>query len=192
MTEKRSPLYKNKTRIFRPNETRQIIENIPKVEHKTMFKALLFSGMRHIEMQRFQKHPEWFNGTNIYLPVLAQKKKKRKQKDRTVHLSAAGKEVIYAFINLKKRLPNYSAWDENLKRWGKKAGVEVDVSQGIISAKSTRKTYESYLVSYFPHLTMQIAMSQGHTSITAMQHYLNTGFDERDKLEMKDFVEGWS
>jgi len=37
----------------------------------------------------------------------------------------------------------------------------------------------------------QIAMSQGHTTDTAMRHYLNLGFTELDKGEMKDFVEGW-
>lgn len=184
------PLYKHGTCIFLPCEARALINAIPKVEYKTMFKALLFSGMRYVEMQRFQQHPEWFNGTHIYLPPIAQRKKKRKQKDRTVHLSAAGKEVIYAFINLKKKLPNYSSWTENLYRWCDKAGIQV--VGGRLSPKTTRKTYESWLVMYFPHLTMQIAMSQGHTSIIAMNFYLNLGFSEKDKLEMKDFVEGWS
>ena len=31
----------------------------------------------------------------------------------------------------------------------------------------------------------------GHTTVTSLQHYHNMPFDERDKIYMKEFVEGW-
>jgi len=181
------PLSRQKTRILRPWECRALISAIPKNDYKTMFKMLLFSGMRYVEGQRFQDHPEWFDGIFIHLPILAMKKKKRKQRERTVHLSAAGKEVMYAFTNMKRPIPGYTSWIEDLERW---AGL-ADISTVELGPKTTRKTYESWLVTYFPIWTLQIAMSQGHTTDTALRHYLNLGFIERDREEMKDFVEGW-
>lgn len=182
-----NPLSRQNTRILRPWECQALISAIPKNEYQTMFKALLYSGMRYIEVQRFQDHPEWFDGVFIHLPILAVKKKKRKQRERTVHLSAAGKEVMHAFTNIESPLPGYTSWIEDLKRWAELANI----SPTELGPKTTRKTYESWLVTYFPNWTLQIAMSQGHTTDTAMRHYLNLGFIEADKLEMKDFVEGW-
>jgi len=102
-------------------------------------------------------------------------------------ISAAGKEVMYAFANVKRPLPGYTSWIEDLERWAEIA----DISNVDLGPKTTRKTYESWLVAYFPNWTLQIAMSQGHTTDTALRHYLNLGFVENDKVEMKDFVEGW-
>jgi len=94
---------------------------------------------------------------------------------------------MYAFANVKRPLPGYTSWIEDLERWAEIA----DISNVDLGPKTTRKTYESWLVAYFPNWTLQIAMSQGHTTDTALRHYLNLGFVENDKVEMKDFVEGW-
>jgi hypothetical protein len=38
---------------------------------------------------------------------------------------------------------------------------------------------------------MDIALSQGHDELTELNHYAKNGFEERDKMEMKEFLEGW-
>ena len=60
-----------------------------------------------------------------------------------------------------------------------------------ISAKSMRKTYTSWLRAYYPHMSDYIFLSMGHSSRTELRHYLGIPFTERDKQEMKEWVEGW-
>ena len=55
----------------------------------------------------------------------------------------------------------------------------------------TRKTWESWLVCCYPAMAMQIALSQGHTNITAMNHYLNLSFSPSEKEDMKKYVNGF-
>jgi len=91
---KNNSIVMNNVRIFRPGECKQFIKAIPKKNYQLTFKALLYTSMRYIEMQRFQKHPEWFDGDFIHLPAMAIRKKKRKQLERWVRLNPAGKEII--------------------------------------------------------------------------------------------------
>jgi len=181
------PIIINKVRILRPSEANKLIDAIKKDYHKTMFKALLFTGMRYIEMQRFQKHPEWFDGNFIHLPREAVKKAKRKQKERWIRLNPRGKEIIEAFLKLDKPLPSWQAWGANLRRWAEKAGIGTEG----VSPKMTRKTWESWLVFYYPSHLTHIILSQGHTLATSIQHYLNMPFTEEDKKQMAEFVGGW-
>ncbi len=51
---KPSPILKNKVRILRPNEYKLIESEILKMHHKVMLQALLFSGMRFIELKRLK------------------------------------------------------------------------------------------------------------------------------------------
>src|SRR4030042_4736373 len=62
------PLGRERTRILRPCEYKILYNAVPKKEFKTSLNALLLTGMRYIEMQRFQKHPEWFDDMFIHLP----------------------------------------------------------------------------------------------------------------------------
>ena len=153
-----------------------------------MFKALLYSGARYIEMKRFHKHPEWFDGDFIHLPKLAMKKKKRKQLERWVRLNPAGKEIIKSFLQINQSLPDYSTWRQNLIRWCNNAEIRPDG----VSPKTTRKTWESWLVFYYGdnHLT-KILNSMGHTKTTSIDHYINLPFLESDKKNMEEFVGGW-
>jgi hypothetical protein len=38
---------------------------------------------------------------------------------------------------------------------------------------------------------MDIALSQRHDELTELNHYAKNGFEDRDKQEMKEYVEGW-
>jgi hypothetical protein len=38
---------------------------------------------------------------------------------------------------------------------------------------------------------MDVALSQGHNTVTSLRHYLNMPFDDVDKMKMKPYVAGW-
>lgn len=174
-------------RVLRPWELQALIDAIPKNDFKTMFKAALYSGMRYIELRRLQECPQWYNGHFIHLTKDAIRKKKIKMKERYVHLTPVGKEVINSFLNIKKRCPGYATWDINLQRWATKAGI----NPTNIGAKTTRKTWESYLVATYPEKTFAIVMSQGHDTDTSLHHYLNLAFPKEDRLSIQTWVAGF-
>jgi hypothetical protein len=185
--QRRSPIIRKKTRILRPGEFEALKRACPKIDYRIMLQALLYSGTRYIEMQRLYDHPQWFDYEFIHLSESAQKKEKRKQLERDIRLNQPGRMMIEQFLNLRYGLPSIQAWNQNLKRWAKYA--ELDPIH--LSAKTTRKTYESWLCFFYPTRTLDVALSQGHNDMTQFKHYLNMPFNEVDKIEMKKYVEGW-
>jgi integrase len=182
-----SDIIRGKVRILRPSEYIKLVKNIPKREYQILFNTLLFTGMRYIECQRFKKHPEWFDGNFINLPEEAVKKMKRKQRERSVRLTPLGKQLIPFYLDLDISFPALQNWRDNLQRWATYA----DISPKSLSAKTTRKTWESWLVFYYPERITEITLSQGHDTVTAIRHYLNMPFTDDDKRMMKDYLEGW-
>lgn len=179
---------KQKVRILRPWEVRQLVDAIPKTDYQLIFKTLLFTGARYIEIARFQKHLEWLDGQFIELPSeLASRKAKRKQKERWIRLNPRGQEVVQAFKGVKTPLPSYINWTMALKRWAEKAGID----SSYLGPKTTRKTWESWLVFCFEEKLIRILTSQGHDKTTAINHYINLPFTDDDKKEMLQFVGGW-
>jgi len=201
----KTPIMRMGVRILRPGECKNLINAIPKQDYKTMFRALLFSGMRYIEMKRFQKYPSWFDGEFIHLPKESVHKHKRTQLERSIRLNPIGRMAIEHFLQIKTPLPSYQSWTNNLSCWSFHAELRESESyinkkkpvQPIqyrclgISSKTTRKTYESWLVYYYPNRVTEIILSQGHNQITSIKHYLNMPFNEHDKIDMKEFVDGW-
>ena len=183
------PILKIGVRILRPAEYEALREAIPKEHHKIMLDAALFTGMRYVELQRFKSHPSWYDdqGGYIYLPREASQKKERKMKDRYVYLSYVGREAVSKFLKIRYKPPSRITWNENLKRWASEAGLD---PVGI-SAKTTRKTWESWLVASYPDRILLIAMNQGHTELTAMRHYLNLPFTKEDLDRIRAYTEGW-
>lgn len=180
------PLCRNGVRVFRPSEFKLLSRNL-KRHHRIFLNTLLLSGMRYVEAQRFQAHPGWFDGEFIHLPKMAVHKQKRKQMERSVRLNPLGKQMIHFFLEEDRKLPTHQTWGENLKRWAKQ--VELDPIH--LCAKSSRKTLESWLVATYKDRSMEIALSQGHTTVTSLQYYLNLAFSQADILQMKEYVQGW-
>jgi len=178
---------KHAVRIFRPWELKAIVKAIPKKDYKIRFEALLYSGMRYAELNAIHGQIEIYDDKWIHLTPHIIKKVKAKIKDRYVILSPYGKRVMEDYLNLDKAMPDYKTWRQNLRRWAKFA----DVNQDYMSSKSLRKTWESYLMTSYPHWQTQIFISQGHTELTALKYYVNLPFDEKDKREMKSIVAGW-
>lgn len=203
--------------ILRPSEFKQLLAGAEHETNRTPYsnslflKVALFTGMRYEELIRFQHNPKWFNGEFIHIPAHAQKKspvkqstingkirKERKQPDRWVRLTPRARELIPLFLSNKyypninaRKLPTRTGWNENLKRWAKLGGLD----GSNISAKTTRKTYESWIIFYYsqtnPNITLMTAKSQGHDRITAFDYYINIPFNSSDKEAMREYIEGW-
>jgi len=176
------------TRILRPKEYKLIEAEILKLHHRVMLQALLFTGMRYIELKRLQQNPKWFDGEFINIVVgEGVKKHKIRMNERYVRLNPLGKMAIMNFIGLKEELPTNQTWRENMIRWAESANIE---SIGLCP-KTTRKTWESWLMFYYPDKALQILMSQGHTGAISLKHYLNMPFTDQDKRDMEQYVGNW-
>lgn len=179
---------KFRVRIFRPNELTALIKAIPKPSYRTMFEFTLYSGMRYIEAQLIKPYPELFEDRYIHLiPGITAKKPKCTIRDRYVKLNPVGIRVAEQYFKLDKKLPNINTWRENITRWCNIAKINTS----FISAKSSRKTWESYLMSTYPFKRDEIFISQGHTELTALRNYVNLPFTEEDKEAMVRYVAGW-
>ncbi len=174
-------------RILRPKEYAALLNGCKRTDYRTMLQAMLYTGVRYVELKRLQSHPDWFDGEYLHLPFDAVHKEKRTQMERWVRLNQTGKMVLEYFLRSDKPMPTYQSWSMNLKRWAR--NVKLD-STGL-SSKTTRKTWESWLMFYYPNQLPAIALSQGHTQMISLRHYVNMPFNDEDKLLMKKYVEGW-
>ncbi len=182
----KNPILRNGVRILRPVEYKLMVQNL-KSDYQIMFKALLFTGMRYIEAQRFQCNPKWFDNDFINLPSAAILKLKVKQRERAIRLNPIGKTIVPLFLDLDKKLPSRISWQEDLKRWA----INENLTPDGLCAKTTRKTWESWLMFYYPTRQLEILLSQGHNSVTSLRHYLNMPFTVEDKMLMEEYVSGW-
>jgi len=178
---------KYRVRILRPWELKALINVIPKKYSKVQFEFLFYTGMRYVEAQAVKDRPDLFENENIHLTPELIRKKKCKIKDRYVKLNPVARRVAEDYLNLKKNLPNNNTWRENLERWAIKAKID----PSFFSVKTTRKTWESYLVFSYPHLRDAIFVSQGHTELTALKNYINLPFSQKDREDMIKYVAGW-
>ena len=177
-------IFKNGVRILRPCEAKAIMEAIPKLDHKDKFEALLYTGCRYTELQWLYRHREAFQGSTILMPST---KPEARHKERYIRLNNNGQRAVTYFLRSKRNLPGHPGWDENLIRWCMKAGID---PKGVC-CKSTRKTWESWLATMYPHNFQHIFLSQGHTDKISMEYYLMLPFNDQDKEDMKFYTDGW-
>lgn len=172
-------------RALTPKEFDLIYEVIPKDKHKRGFDTALNTGMRFKELETFVKHPKWFNSERfiIFLPRFETKIKK----ERNVHLTKNFNKILKLYLKDGLEYPSRRSWLYNVQRWAKMAGIE---DWGNINTKTTRKTWESWLVmsDYNP---LKILASQGHIDSTSLAHYLNLSFTSEEIKEIRMRTAGW-
>jgi len=183
-----SNIIKEGVRVLTPAEFDAIQNVIKKQDFKIILNVALYTGMRYVELQRFQQHKEWLKADRrcIYLPREASRKKRRTLRDRYVYLTPQGLSFVQLFFKVRK-MPSIQHWNIRLKQWAEKAGIGTEG----ISAKTTRKTWESWLAVSYPDKLDLIAMNQGHTNLTALRHYLQLPFTDEEKAEIKNRTAGW-
>ena len=184
----RQAILKKKTRILPPDEYRAL-RGALRTRHQILLDGLLFTGMRGEEFWRFTEHPEWFDHEKgvIHLPASAILKKRVKQKERDVYLSNWGLQVIERLFDHEIQRISRVSLRADLKRAARRANLSIEG----ITPKMSRKTWESWLVASYPTMTIQIALSQGHSDLTALKHYLNISFTSQEKEDMKKYVTGF-
>ncbi len=180
-----------KSRVLFPEEVLALFGVLEKMgksakDDLTNFKMCLLTGARYEEARWIQKNPKCFDkeGRNVRIET---QKVKVKEKVRYTRLSNAAMAEIGHFFNVDRFLPTMACWDKKLKRWANLAGI---TDEGV-SSRMMRKTYESWLSFYFPMRRYEILESQGHNEATALKYYIKIPFIESDKIQMKEFVEGW-
>lgn len=180
------PILKSGVRILRPGEYTTLEAAGPREDDRLQMAALLYSGMRYVEAQRFHNNPPWLDGSGfIFLPRTAILKKQTKQRERWIKLNERGRGIMPLFLKAKP-LPQWQTWSDRLRRWAYNAGLQPDG----LGPKTMRKTWESWLVSSYPGRFAEITLNQGHTGLTSIGHYLNMPFLPEDKEAMKEYVEG--
>lgn len=181
-------------RILTPSEYSKLIKAIPKDEYKTIFKVLMITGMRYIELQRLYDHPEWYIGVDeigedrniIHLPASAQLKHKQVQKRRTIiPLPAEFGDTFKLFLK-GPRPPTKQSWNENMQRWAALACIN---PYGV-SSKTTRKTLESWCISAGLDI-MRICLRQGHTNLVSLNHYSSIAFSSNEIRDIKEQLTAW-
>ena len=190
MTEKK-PILKGKkvkTRILRPREYQKLREAASvKIANQTNLDACLLLGARFYECKKIQLNPKWFDGDFIHMPWTPELAESKHNPDRWVRLSSMGKVIVPYFLENPVKLKTVQSWDYNLKKWGDESGL----GREGITARTLRKSYESWLIFYYPEASNLIFLSQGHTSLTSLRHYINLPFTEDDRRDMEQWVEGW-
>ncbi|MEL7664102.1 MAG: tyrosine-type recombinase/integrase [Methanosarcina mazei] len=180
---------KGEIKILTPEEYHKLRAAIPKDEYKTILDVLIVTGMRYIEVCRLYENKEWYNEKRniIHLPPEAQKKHKRTQIERTIQpLPSMWNYTMTSFFNGKKP-PVESSWNRDLQRWA----VLAQLNPYGISAKTTRKTIESWMISSGV-LESTTCLRQGHDSLTSMRHYQNLAFNDDELRSIKKQLTEWN
>jgi len=184
-------IIKQKTRILSPTEYELLREQMPEY-YKLICDALLLSGMRPVEFERFK--PEWYRGSRrvIELPDTACLKERCEFKSRTIKLSLPGCDAIDKLINTQikhkgkmvsalEMRPRRVAFRDALIRYADLAKIGTDG----ITPKMFRKTMVSWLVACLPEQSLHIQASMGHTADTIVKNYLGTVFTRDELTKMR-------
>ena len=192
-----SALTCNGSRVLTPGEATSIRRVISKPSNRALFDLMLYTGLRLEEVRQLVEHPEIFDEERRVL-VIKSGKKTATQKTRNVILSDKGVEAVRAFLQAPKMPASSSAWQTNLIRWSKIAGLSPlpgrDNEGGNvygITVRTSRKSLESWLLTAYPDRAAWIALSQGHTETTALGHYLNVSFTDQEREAIVEEVRGW-
>lgn len=177
-----------RNRVLTPQEFDLIYNIIPKEKFKRSFNNALYTGMRPRELYLFSQNPKWHDPKRrtVFLPMKYTKTKK----ERYVHLTRHYNEILSLYLENGGELyypKKTRSWYDNVRRWAEQAGIE---DWWNINAKTTRKTWESWLVVSGYDGT-KILLSQGHIQSTALAHYLNLRFTDDEVREIKVRTAGW-
>lgn len=192
-----SALTCNGSRVFTPAEAASVRGIISKPSNRALFDLMLYTGMRLEEVRQLIACPEIFDEERRAL-VIKSGKAKALQRSRNVFLCDKGMEAVRAFLQSPKMPSSSSAWQMNLIRWCKAAGLtplpgRSEESGNIygVTVRTSRKSLESWLLTAYPDRAAWIALSQGHTETTALGHYLNLTFTQSERGDILNEVSGW-
>ena len=189
---------KQGARILSPQDYEVLRSHMPRY-YQLICDAFLLSGMRPVEMYRFQ--PSWYRASRrvIQLPPEACLKERCTFKERTIKLSLAGCDAFDKLVSEKVKfkgrevfafemIPERVAFRDALKRYATLAGI----GAAGITPKMFRKTLVSWLVACYPEKTLYIQSSMGHDADTIVRNYLGMVFtrEQMDHMRVK-YLNEW-
>jgi len=191
-------IIKQGARVLFPEDYERLRAQMPRY-YQILCDAALHSGMRPVELSRFQ--PSWYRASRhvIELPKDACLKEKCLYKSRTIKLSQAGCDAFDIMVTEKvpykgkeiyayERIPQRVAFRDALIRYAKLAGIG---HEGI-TWKMFRKTTVSWLVASFPEKQAYIQSSMGHNQDTIVQNYLGVVFTTEQLSRIRNkYLDGW-
>lgn len=192
-----SALTCNGSRVLTPAEADAIRSVISKPSSRALFDVLLYSGMRFAEVRQLAANPALFDEERGAISIRSMKPKAT-QDARNVILGDKGIAAVRTFIETGAKVPGHvSAWQQNLIRWAAAAGLaplpappEKGNPYGI-TVRTSRKTWESWLLAACPAEFIRIIRSQGHGETVALQHYINCAFTAAEREAIRAEVVGW-
>lgn len=192
-----SALTCNGSRVLTPTEADAIRAVISKPSARALFDVLLYTGLRFAELRQLAETPAIFDEERGTLTIRSTKAKAT-QAGRNVILGDHGRAAVAAFLEAGAKMPAHvSAWQQNLIRWAEAAHLaplpappEKGNPYGI-TVRTSRKTWESWLLSACPSEITRITLSQGHSETIALRHYLNVSFTAAEREAIRAEVVGW-
>jgi tryptophan 2,3-dioxygenase len=182
------------SRILTPSQYLRLREQLdPNIGYQLITDALLNTGLRTVEFWHLVDNPHWYHSSSrvIDLPAVgAAKKQKSSKKDRTIRLTENGCKSLDTLFAVKIKFKDRDQMGKALKRAAIKAGF----GARYINPKMFRKMLVSYLCDCRKELgidALDITANMGHDEKTLRDHYLGIGFNEKDHLEILEFLQGW-
>lgn len=192
-----SALVCNGSRVLTPAEAGAIRERIEKPGTRALYDLLLYSGMRLSEVHQLRDNPALYDRERGTITIRRIRKVKATQDPRNVYLSHKGRQAAEAYL-LNPSIPaSAPAWQMSLIRWSLQArlahlpGYEADTNPTGITVRTTRKTWESWLLAVHPDKLPYIVLSQGYNEMVSVRPYLTIAFTPEERDAIKAEVNGW-
>lgn len=185
----------NGSRVLTPHEVGSIRRVIGKPSNRAFFDFMLYTGIRLSEARQLADCPILFDERRQCI-IITSGKVKASQKTRNVILCDNAVSAVKEFLKIQKIPGHSTSWQMNLIRWCRAAHITpLPGRKGYnvygITVRTTRKTWESWLLTTYPDRITHIALSQGHTETTSLRHYLNISFTEEERKQIAEECLGW-
>ncbi len=191
-----SALTCNSSRVLTPEEAYQTRAVIEKPSARALYDLMLYTGLRLAEVKQLAENPGIFDQERRTITIKSGKAK-ASQISRNVCLSDKGLLAVEEYLKTPSVPKSPSAWQNNLIRWAQRArlttlpGQEQSSNPTGITVRTSRKTWESWLLAAYPDKVINIVLSQGHTETTALRHYFNISWTQAEREAIKEQVKGW-
>lgn len=187
----------NGSRVLTPAETDAIRVVIAKPSNRHLYDLMAYSGLRLAEVQQLVDSPDVVDLDRRVITIRSGKAR-ASQVTRNVQLCDKGLVAVEHYLDRPRVPSSPSVWCQNLIRWARAARLAPIPGRDAstynpcgVTVRTSRKTLESWLLATYPERATQIALSQGHTELTAIRHYLNLSFTSDERLAIADQVAGW-
>lgn len=195
-TERTNPVTVSGSRVFLPAEVERIQRVITKPSLLALFNLLLFTGMRLSEVSELARKPLIFDEKGKTI-IIKSTKAKASRKSRNIALNDQGVEAVKEYLKNPYVPSCSSTWQQNLIRWCRQAHLLEDPypdspsNPYAVTVRTSRKTWESWLVACYEEKLTSITVSMGHVERTALEHYVSINFYPEELEQIKRYTAGW-